>query len=499
MNESIFQTLDTPREIVAEFVRTLWSRKWLILIVFLATVLSAYAYLQLLTERYQSEATLLVTIGRENTELPVSVARGSVTTLGVRPEEINSNVTLLKSKFLVADVVDELGPEAFEFELPEPTTWLENVKYQVKSAIRWVKKQYQEFLILIKIEERLTERQQTIEYVHKFLEVDRVRDSDTIRVAVVLPDPALAQKFQSVLLEKYFDRHVNVRSMALSNDFFQKQVDVYRGELDKLDNQIVDLRTTKDLSAVDQQRGLVLERLAKIKEELSETRSQLSMLSGSDSSTAGRDESDSQQEGSESLFPVYQPDKLQEYAMDKYLSRLGIVAVQGDRGSQLDSIDEETERIERELQGSLARRVQQLEQWSSELGQRLESLNTGEVALQKLQRDRSLNEQTLFKYVQRLEDDRIAGELDRQRIANVAVLTPPTITFKPVYPAKKTWLIVSLVGGLIAAVGFALVLAYLDDRIREPRDIKAIEGVDVLGAIQIPRRPTPIAEVEPVG
>lgn len=493
MNETILSGLNTPREITAEFVRTLWSRKLLILFVFLATVLSAYAYLQLMTERYQSEATLLVTIGRENTELPVSVARGSVTTLGIRPEEINSNVSLLKSPFLVAEVVDQMGPEAFEFELPEPTTWLEEVKYKTKMAIRWVKDQYQEFLILAKIETRLTERQQTINYVHKFLEVDRVRESDTIRVAVTLPDPQLARKLQEVLLERYFERHVNVHAMALSGDFFQDQVNLYRAELDTLDNKIVELRGTNDLSAIDRQRDLVLDRLAKINEELDETRSQLTMLPESESSQGA----DTESSGPARLFPVYRPEKLQDYAMDKYLDRLGVVAVQGSRGVQLESIDEETNRIERELQGSLQRRIAQLTNWKQELQERLSTLNTGEVELQKLQRDRLLNEQNFFKYVQRLEDDRIAGELDKQRIANVAVLTPPTITFQPVYPKKKTWMIVSSVGGLVAAIGFALVLAYLDDRIRQPRDVSAVDGIDVLGSIQLPRRTAPIQQMRP--
>ena len=498
MSDTFLHGLNTPREFTIEFLRVLLSRKLLILLVFLATVLSAYTYVQLMTERYQSEATLLVTIGRENTELPVSVARGQLTTLGVRQEEINSNISLLKSRFLVTDVVDEMGPDAFRFEIPEPTNWIETIKYRAKNTIRWVKKQYQEFLIFARIEKRLTEREQTIDYVHKFLEVDRVRDSDTIRVAISLPDPQLAKIFQEKLLDRYLERHISVRSTALSDDFFKDQVNLYRSELDKLDDQIVDLRSSRELSTVERQRDLLLERLAKVKEELDECHSQLNMLPKSELSDESDIESGVDASHAGSLFPVYHSEKLKDYAMEKYLDRLAIVASRGDQGVELKSLDEETDRIERELSGGLKRRIAQLETWKSELQTRLETLNTGEVALQKLERDRLLNQQSYFKYTQRLEDDRIDGELDKQRISNVAVLTPPTITFQPVYPSKKLWLVVSIVGGLIAGVGLALVLAYMDDKIRSPRDVSAIDGIDVLGTIRLPRRSSTIQEVSPI-
>lgn len=499
MSRPNLHSLATPREITFEFIRVVWSRKFLILLVFLATVLSAYAYVQLMTERYLSEATLLVRIGRENTELPVSVARGQVTTLGVRPEEINSNVTLLKSRFLITEVVDEVGIEAFESEPPEPQTFFEQVKHQVRTAWRWVKAQYKEFLIWAKLQKRLTPRQETIDYVHQFLEVDRVRESDTIRVALQLPDAELAKRCLSLLLERYFERHADVRSMALTGDFFEQQVALYRGELDQLDQQLMELRGSGELSSIERERGLLLDRLAKIEEELDEHRSQLTMLPGSGDRTGAAAESESEAEaGSEiAQFPVFRSDKLSEVALEKYLDRLGIVSVQGDSGAQLDSIDEQTRRIERELRGGLQRRIQQLSSWKAELSERLAVLNTGEVNLEKLERERLLSQQNLFKYNQRLEDERIAEELDQQRIANVTVLTPPTAEFSPIYPKKKLYMAVAVIGGLVAALGFALILAYLDDTIRQPRDAAAIEGIEVLGTVKLPSRRKVIQEVTP--
>ncbi|HYU45458.1 MAG TPA: Wzz/FepE/Etk N-terminal domain-containing protein, partial [Terriglobales bacterium] len=72
-----------------------------VLLVFAATVLGAYVTLQFLTERYETSASILVKVGRENTETPLTVQNGGFLATGVRKEEINSELELLTSRSLV--------------------------------------------------------------------------------------------------------------------------------------------------------------------------------------------------------------------------------------------------------------------------------------------------------------------------------------------------------------------------------------------------------------
>src|SRR5438874_960921 len=87
----------------------LCRHRWIIALVFAGTVLGTYAALQLMTERYESTASLLVKLGRENAEIPSTVLKTGLVTAGVQPEEINSEIQLLTSEPLAAAVVDKMG------------------------------------------------------------------------------------------------------------------------------------------------------------------------------------------------------------------------------------------------------------------------------------------------------------------------------------------------------------------------------------------------------
>ena len=57
----------------SELRRALASHHWLIAGVALGTVLTTFIALQFVTETYESSVQLLVKLGRENTEVPVTV------------------------------------------------------------------------------------------------------------------------------------------------------------------------------------------------------------------------------------------------------------------------------------------------------------------------------------------------------------------------------------------------------------------------------------------
>src|SRR5882757_11360312 len=140
--------------------------RWTVMLVFIGIVLGTYTALQVMTERYQSTADLLVKLGRENAQVPSTVLNTGLVTAGVHPEEINSEMQLLTSEPLAAAVVDKMGPKAFAFEPPRPTTLFQMVKYSARRSMRWVKAQYESTLIALNLRKRLTDRESTIQFVH---------------------------------------------------------------------------------------------------------------------------------------------------------------------------------------------------------------------------------------------------------------------------------------------------------------------------------------------
>ena len=78
----------------------------MILITTVATVLAVYLSLFFVPETYEATALLEVMLGRQNTELPATVQKGSVYPSGVQREEVNSNIQLLKARESGENVVD---------------------------------------------------------------------------------------------------------------------------------------------------------------------------------------------------------------------------------------------------------------------------------------------------------------------------------------------------------------------------------------------------------
>src|SRR5436190_14803028 len=101
--DELYETHSTSWSDVLKMVKKYWQ---LVLIVFAAGTIGTYLTLQLFfTSQYETKASLLVKVGRENTEIPATVLNGQVLNQGVRLADINSEVQILSSRVLVEKVV----------------------------------------------------------------------------------------------------------------------------------------------------------------------------------------------------------------------------------------------------------------------------------------------------------------------------------------------------------------------------------------------------------
>ena len=78
---------------------------------------------------YQSEAMLLVRLGRENVSLDPTAATGQTVNLSQnRENEIKSEMEILTSQALAEMVVDTIGYEAFLSRNPDPLLKIESAQ-----------------------------------------------------------------------------------------------------------------------------------------------------------------------------------------------------------------------------------------------------------------------------------------------------------------------------------------------------------------------------------
>jgi len=481
-----------------DFWLTIRTYKWLILLVFLATVVGAYGALQLITERYDVQARVLVKLGRENIEVPATVGKGGVFSNGVRPEEINSEIQMLTARDIVEKVVDKIGYKNFMFKPTPPKTFFASIKYHIKQTARWVKAQWHAGLVSLNLAKELSDRDKVILSFQKALKVEPVKSSDVIEVTLRLPDPDLAVRSVDTLLQLYLDRHVEVRRNGPIREFFDHQVADYKKRLTQIEREKETLRNRDRISSVDVQRRLVLDRLHKLYSEIGDTRQEMALLHESaagmtadmDGAPAPTASADAKAKAAPGVPERIEPDA-DLVPIKKRIAALRIERVSLYRRYEpgavpIQRIDQEIASLTATLYRGLTDKLQQLNDRTEKLEQQLKLLNTGEAKLDLMEQESVLARQNYLEYAKRREEARVSEELDVRRVSNIAILSPPSRPLEPVYPRKLLIMAVSLPIGLLLGIGLALLVEYLNDRIRTPRDLARIDGVPFLGSFRLP-------------
>lgn len=498
---------------IADMVQKHWR---LVLIVFVAGVLGTYLTLQLFfTTQYETKAKLLVKIGRENAELPPTVLNGQVLNQGVRIADINSEVELLSSRTLVEKVVDEMGPDSFTFALPRPKSIFGYPKYLFKRLARWGKKQYQEFLILANVKKRLSPREKAIIGVAEGVSAEPLKESDVLVLKVRLPSPELSTKVSARLLHYYMEERAAARRISASPDLFQPQLAEQRERLQGIMAQRAQVRKQWNVSAAEQQRGLLLQELTTIRQDIITNESEIVQLRQQRATMYEKLHTVPEmlpKEQVESRNPALQ-------SIKDRLTNLQIERAKLSSGYQPDS--ETMKRMNREiadLEGSLAheaptvalsstnelnpvlrdfragveqasvridgltRRNEELTASAGRIRADLDRVNRGGDAYETLDREYHIAESSFAEYSKRQEDAQISRELDDRDLPNVVVMGRPETPIEPVYPRQLFILGFALPISLILGIALAALREAFDDHVRDERSLASLDGVNLLGS-----------------
>jgi uncharacterized protein involved in exopolysaccharide biosynthesis len=457
----------------------------LILGVAVGTVLCAYVSFQFISDEYVSSARLLVKLGRENVELPVTVEKGGLLSTGVRKEEINSEIQLIGSRPLIEATVDQLGVKAFKLEPAPPRSWFQRAKAQVRSWVRALREQVREGLILLNLRQRLTEREEAILLVQKTLQVEREKDSDVISVSVRLPSDLLAMQVVDTLVQLYLDRRVEVRRERGISDFFEEQLGALRGQLGALDAGKQRLRDKGKISGINEERALLLGRVQSIYAQIANDERELRLLAP----TRGLAPSlpPVLAASSAALLPLSSfpnVEQLRNRVTELRLRRTDLLQKFTEGAEPLARVDREVAQIEATLRQAIQAELTEHKAVASVIEQRLLALNAGEVGLEVIERDRGIAQQNYLSYAKRREEARISEAMDLRRVSNIAVLAKADKPIEPVAPRKLLIMGLAFPFGLLAGFGIALLLEYLNQTIRDERDLRSGDRALFLGVLR---------------
>ncbi len=431
----------------------LFRHKLKILIVFFAMFMTALAGVYVLPEKYEATASLLVKLGRENITIPTvsSSAQNQVVTMGLRKEDINTEIGLLHNRFIIEKTVQKLKTDFFYPAQERPKEFFKKMKYYLKQAVKQVRTQVYEFLYLMDLKKRLSPYEEAIIGIDKGLKVEQIKDSDVINITLRWFDPNIARITVDTLLSFYMEHHLEAHMASGGYEFLKAQVEITRSKLNEAEDELQNIEDQGNITVYEKQRKDLLEQLTSFIFSLKNTQSEILKAKAAIAELKNQ---------MSSLLKSITPGFSLSYK-------------EAERNLMLQEVELKS------LEAERTKLVQHIESYRKEL----ESLNTYKTKLRRLERQIRINEENYQLFRKKLEEARISEVLDAERIVNVKIIDPASGTFVPVRPRKLLITGAGFIVSLIFGISVAFLAEYLDHSIKTVEDVVAYIDLPVLATI----------------
>jgi uncharacterized protein involved in exopolysaccharide biosynthesis len=469
-----------------EFLTVLFKHKAKVGAVLLLSLLAGLILTFALPPVYEARSTLLIKVGREYISNPG--AGDTRLLLSLEQQEIlNSEIQILSNRDLIGKVVTILKAETLYPKLAKNPP------------------------------SKMTPQEASILRIEKQLFVSGVRKSNVIEVAFHHEDPQVAARVVNLLVELFREKHLQVFSDPQSF-FLEKQLKTYRGKLGDSELSMESFKQKNQVFSLEEQRSLLLKQRTELDTTLKNTDHRIDELAEKLRNLKNQRSVNAQK--NKTLYTSTERDKIVVDAKAKLLSlqlaeqdllkryredsrraqdiRAEILTVRNFIQEQEEYVSKTVEtggrifqeieldivKTEADLKGQSAKSAS-LRQQLQRLDGEIRTLDLNERKFQELKREVSANERNFRAYEDRVEQARIAEDMNRSKLANISVIQPAAVPVKPVTPKKKLNMLVSLLFGCFAGLGLALVSEHLSQVMTTPDSAERRLGLPVLATISL--------------
>jgi len=507
-----------PISVLNKLKRLLFRNARQIAIIFGSICVAIYLTLIFTSNQYDSAAQILVKLGRENTQVPVTVEKGDVFSTGIQKEEVHSYMRLMLSNEIINQTIDELTVERFTSRGPRPDSLLGWVKYGLKTVARWGKSTLNNGLVMVGLRPDLSDREKVFKLLKRNLHAVREKDSNVISVFIRLGDPTLARDVIAKVVELYKVAHVRVNGHKQMIDVFETQADSDKQALSLLEEKIEMLKQQEGLSlpqlqiqtlvqniqSLKNNRDLQLIKKAELSQRKTKLKTQLKSIPATQVRTEVKEinptaalvktELGKLKLRRAQLIKSYRPDS---EVVREITDRVNDLESLLEQENGLDSMGTTTQpnplsedvtrkikSIDVELDG-LQASIPRTEKAIGDIEGEIKAIRLGNIKLEELQREFSVVEKKCLTTAARYERIKTEQALDAGQVANISVLSEASFSAQPAAPKRLLLMVLGMFFAMACALGFVLVRDWLIRTIHDEEDIKEIEGMEFLGSYTI--------------
>lgn len=328
------------------------------------------------------------------------------------------------------------------------------------------------------------------------LDVEAVRYSRLVDVGVRSVDPALAAKIVNTLASAYIQQTLELRSSTTkeASAFLTQQLGEQRAKLEASERALQDYRERINAVSLEERQNVVLQRLQELNAALTRANTARIQKEAAYQQVQSAVENPAVMDTVPAILlnPFVQQQKTQLADLQRQRAQLGdklgpnhpdmvklAVGIQGAEASIRGEIGQIVQSMRREYEAALAEE-RTLAAELNRQKQEAQELNRAGIQYGVLERDAVADRQMFESLLKRTQETGVSEEL---RTGNIRVVDEAEIPRAPVSPNIFNSLLLALLGGLTLAVGLVVGVEYIDDRIKNPDELKTHLGLPFLGMV----------------
>jgi len=449
-----------------------------------------------------NRAELLVSPGMsENTpQNPAVIANP------VNEEDLNSEMELLTSTYIIKRAIEELPPP----------THTKGIVGPVMNGVSYVLGLPGAGYRMMHSEPNLDAHEAWALQLGQHLSASIIKKSDIIEVSFRSHDPAWSKQFLELLISAYLDYHAHISHDPAAEQFFNQQAKLLQAKLEDAEEQLRDFQVKSGITSVEDQRKGMVDRLDQLQAGLDKNQADLAFNQEQAISfkqlldqTPARLSKETRQVQNMALAQLkpqvmqlraeraelltrYQPDSERIRQIDAKLAAAQKILDTEDHlevsekstdinplwvtiNSNLDSAKAQVSAL-KASQGSITEQI-------AAARQQLTDMANNVVIFDRLQRAVQNAKDAYQSYTRKSEEARAAEALNRSRILNVSVAQPATAPLRPVFPNVPLNVAAGLILGLVLGVGAAYREEENDPKIYSSATISEVAGLDTVAVL----------------
>jgi uncharacterized protein involved in exopolysaccharide biosynthesis len=486
MEQLTSQMRDIQHGNLRDILTILFKHKGKILAVFFGTVVTVTAGSFFMTPIYESQATIMVKMGREHMYRPEVGSSGPAISYD-QNRIMESEIQILASRDLTEGVLLTFGVERLYPDLVERPP------------------------------KNMTPLDAAIEEMQKNLSFSTVKDSNVIKVKFQHPEAESTAQTVNRLAELLMEKHLKIFSNPQAS-FLQEQASAYRQRMGESQSRLQEFKRRHGLSSLQDEKQLLLEQRRDLDSSLKKVQNQKQGLM-SKTESLKRQIADVPRQIPLASVSERQGviDGLKANVLELRLKEQNLLTKFKDTSRLVTDIRNEIKTVEgflqeqearltdkvttgknpvfQELEIEILRTQSELSSLTTQIGETKEQIHQLDLRLARLdQLEKELgalqlkveSDQSNYRmYLAKVEEAQVSEKMDELKMANLSVIQPASVPTKPVKPKKALNILIGVIVGIVGGVTSAFLSAYLQEGYTRPEEAARDLGMPILASIRL--------------